>query len=38
MREIGSIANDLDVGAVIKCLFMYMTSPRDAHLGETGAT
>ena len=37
MREIGSVADDLDVGAAIECVFMHMAPLRDAHFGEAGA-
>ena len=38
MREIGSVADDLDVGAILEGRFMHIAPLRDAHFGETGAT
>ena len=38
MREIGSVADDLDVGAVCEGKFMYFTFLGNAHFGEVGAT
>ena len=33
MREIGSVADDLDVGAAIEGKFIHMAPLRDAHFG-----
>ena len=38
MREIGSVADDLDVGAAIEGVFIHIAPLRDAHFGEAGAT
>jgi hypothetical protein len=38
MREIGSVADDLDVGAIIEGIFMHIAPLRDANFGEAGAT
>ena len=38
MREIGSVADDLDVGAIVEGGFMHITVLRDAHFSEAGAT
>ena len=38
MREIGSVADDLDVGAILEGRFMHIAPFRDAHFGETGVT
>ena len=38
MREIGSVADDLDVGAIIEGIFMHIAPFRDAYFGEAGAT
>ena len=38
MREIGSVADDLDVGAVPEGRFMHIAPLRDAHFGEAVAT
>ena len=38
MREIGSVADDLDIGGIIKGIFMHIAPLRDAHFGEAGAT
>ena len=38
MREIGSVADDLDVGAILEGVFIHFTPIRDAHFGEAGAT
>ena len=37
MREIGSVADDLDVGGVAEGVFMHIAPLRDAHFGEAGA-
>ena len=37
MREIGSIADDLDVGTVHEGVFMHIAPLRDAYFGEAGA-
>jgi hypothetical protein len=37
MREIGSVADDLDVGAILEGRFMHIAPHRDAHFGEAGA-
>ena len=34
----GSVADDLDVGAIIEGEFMHIAPHRDAHFGEVGAT
>ena len=34
---IGSVADDLDVGAILESIVMQMAALRDAHFGETGA-
>ena len=38
MREIGSVADDLDVGAFVEGVFIHIAPLRDAHFGEAGAT
>ena len=38
MREIGSVADELDVGATDEGRFMHIAPLRDAHFGEAGAT
>ena len=38
MREIGSVADDLDVGAILEGGFRHIAPLRDAHFGEAGAT
>ena len=38
MREIGSVADDLDFGAILEGVFIHMAPLRDAHFGEAGAT
>ena len=38
MREIGSVADDLDVGAILEGRFMHIAPFRDAYFGEAGAT
>ena len=38
MREIGLVADDLDVGAVLEGSFMHTTPIRNVHFGETGTT
>ena len=38
MREIGSVADDLDVGAVPEGIFMHIAVLWDAYFGEAGAT
>ena len=38
MREIGSVADELDVGAILEGRFMHIAPLRDAHFGEGGAT
>lgn len=38
MREIGSVADDLDVGGIIEGRFIHIAPLRDAHFGEAGAT
>ena len=38
MREIGLVADDLDVGAVPEGRFIHIAPLRDAHFGEAGAT
>ena len=38
MREIGSVADDLDVGAILEGGFMHIAPHRNAHFGEAGAT
>ena len=38
MREIGSVADDLDVGAILEGIFMHIAPLGDANFGETGAT
>ena len=38
MREIGSVADDLDVGAAIEGVFIHIAPLRDAHFGEAGAS
>ena len=37
MREIGSVSDYLDVGAVLEGIFMHIAPLRDAHFGEAGA-
>ena len=37
MREIVSVADDFDVGAVHEGVFTHIAPLRDAHLGEAGA-
>ena len=37
MREIGSVADDLDVGGIAEGIFMHIAPLRDTHFGETGA-
>ena len=38
MREIGSVADDFDVGGFIEGKYMHTAPHRDAHFGEAGAT
>ena len=38
MREIGSVADELDFGAILEGIFMHIAPFRDAHFGEAGAT
>ena len=38
MREIGSVADDLDVGAILEGRFSHIAALWDAHFGEAGAT
>ena len=38
MREIGSVADDLDVRATDEGRFMHIAPLRDAYFGEAGAT
>lgn len=38
MREIGSVADDLDVGAIPEGVFMHTATLGDTHFGEAGAT
>ena len=38
MREIGSVADDLDVGGFVEGIFMHIAPLRDAYFGEAGAT
>ena len=38
MREIESVADDLDVGTILEGVFIHFTPIRDAHFGEAGAT
>ena len=38
MREIGSVADDLDVGGIHEGISMHIAPHRDAHFGEAGAT
>ena len=38
MREIGLVADDLDIGAAIEGRFTHFTPLRDAYFGEAGAT
>ena len=38
MREIGSVADDLDVGGILEGRFIHIASLRDAHFSEAGAT
>ena len=33
----GSVADDLDVGAILEGIFMHIAPLRDAHFGEAGA-
>ena len=37
MREIGSVADDLDVGAILEGVFIHIAPLRDTHFGEAGA-
>ena len=37
MREIGSVSDDLDVGAILEGRFIHIAPLRDAHFGEAGA-
>lgn len=37
MREIGSVADDLDVGAILEGRFTHMAALWDAHFGEARA-
>ena len=37
MREIGSVADDLDVGAILEGRFSHIAALWDAHFGEAGA-
>ena len=37
MREIGSVADYLDVGAILEGKVIHIAPLRDAHFGETGA-
>ena len=37
MREIGSVADDLDVGAILEGRFSHMAALWDAHFGEAVA-
>ena len=38
MREIGSVADDLDVGAILEGVVMHIAVLRDTYFGEAGAT
>ena len=38
MREIGLVADDLDVGGILEGVFIHIAPLRDAHFGEAGAT
>ena len=38
MREIVSVADDLDVGGILEGISMHIAPLRDAHFGEAGAT
>ena len=38
MREIGSVADDLDIGGIVEGIFIHIAVLRDAHFGEAGAT
>ena len=38
MREIGSVADDLDLGAVAEGVFIHIAPLRDTHFGKAGAT
>ena len=38
MREIGLVADDLDLGATDEGVFIHIAPLRDAHFGEAGAT
>ena len=38
MREIVSVADDLDVGAILEGVFIHIAPFRDAHFGEAGAS
>ena len=38
MREIGSVADDLDVGTILEGVFIHIAPIRDAYFGEAGAT
>ena len=38
MREIGSVSDYLDLGAILEGRFMHIAPLRDAHFGEAGAT
>ena len=37
MREIGSVADDLDIGATIEGIVIHMAALWDAYFGEAGA-
>ena len=37
MREIGSVADDLDVGAILEGKFIHMAVLGDTYFGEAGA-
>ena len=38
MREIGSVADDLDVEGIVEGRFMHIAEIGNAHFGEAGAT
>ena len=38
MREIGSVADDLDVGGILEGRFIHMAVLGDTYFGEAGAT
>ena len=37
MREIGLVADDLDVGGIVEGIFMHMAVLGDTYFGEAGA-